>query len=86
VPVLYSGAGEGARLVQAAKAGLVTEPEDAGAMAEAIVDLLDDPILAKQLGANGRAYVEKHMSWSALVADWLYELESRSGERRNPTL
>jgi colanic acid biosynthesis glycosyl transferase WcaI len=83
VPVLYSGAGEGARIIREAKAGLVTNPEDVQAMAAAVVQLVDNPALAKRLGTNGRAYVEKHMSWAALVSDWLRQLESRSGSYQN---
>jgi glycosyltransferase involved in cell wall biosynthesis len=80
-PVLYSGSGEGARLVQAADAGFITPPEDAPALATAIRALLDDPSLAARQGANGRAYVERELSWRALVSDWLVQLHEASAAR-----
>ncbi|HKS91727.1 MAG TPA: glycosyltransferase family 4 protein, partial [Tepidiformaceae bacterium] len=80
-PVLYSGSGEGARLVQAAQAGIVAPPEDADALAAAMRTLLDDEARAKELGANGRAYVERELSWGALVADWLRQLQDASSRR-----
>jgi colanic acid biosynthesis glycosyl transferase WcaI len=82
VPVLYSGAGEGARMVRAAEAGIVTDPEDVQSMADAVIELVDNASLAKRLGNNGRKYVEEHMSWSTLVSAWLRELGSRPSSRR----
>ena len=76
-PVIYSGAGEGARLVESAKAGLVVPPEDPEALAEAVRILASNPALAEELGSNGRRYVEEHLSWSVLVSDWLRQLEER---------
>lgn len=75
VPVLYSGAGEGARLVEQAGAGLISGPEDASALAQGVVRLCDDPDLAAQLGSNGRRYVEERLSWTALIEDWLKSLQ-----------
>jgi glycosyltransferase involved in cell wall biosynthesis len=74
-PVLYSGAGEGARLVEAAHAGIVVPPEDPKALAGAIRQLLGQPEEAALIGRNGRSYVEENLSWRALIADWLAELE-----------
>ena len=76
-PVIYSGAGEGARLVESAKAGLVVPPEDPEALAEAVRILTNNSALAEELGRNGRKYVEEHLSWSVLVNDWLRQLEER---------
>lgn len=85
VPVIYSGAGEGARLIEAAQAGIVTPPEDSRALAGAVRLLAQNPDLAARLGRNGRAYAEKHLTWSTLVANWLRELseESPSGGKKD---
>lgn len=77
-PVVYSGSGEGARLVESANAGVVVSPEDPKALAEAIRTLVGDPALADELGRNGRRYVEEKLSWSTLVKDWLHQLEARN--------
>jgi len=79
-PVIYSGAGEGAEIVRMAGAGLVVRPEDPAAMAAAIRRLVADPVEAAQLGANGRAYVESHLSWPALTDAWLAELRVALGQ------
>lgn len=78
VPVIYSGSGEGARLIEAAHAGIVTPPEDSQALADTVRQLARNPDLAARLGSNGRAYVEKHLTWSTLVADWLRQLSEGS--------
>lgn len=74
-PVLYSGYGEGAQLVIQAQAGLVVPPNDASALAKAIQQLIAHPQLTRQLGQNGRIYVETHWQWSILVANWLQQLK-----------
>jgi len=79
-PVIFSGLGEGARLIREARAGLVVPPEDPQALAEAVKRLVENPALAEDLGRNGRRYVEEHLSWDALVRDWLRQLEEREGQ------
>ncbi len=84
-PVVYSGAGEGARLIERAGAGLTVRPADPAALADAIFRLAADPALASRLGAGGRRFVEAELSWPALVANWLDALNSarngRTGHR-----
>ena len=80
-PIIYSGAGEGARLVEEARAGLVVPPEDPGALAEAVRKLAENPQLAEELGRNGRRYVEENLSWSALVRDWQLQLETMQSQK-----
>jgi glycosyltransferase involved in cell wall biosynthesis len=73
-PVVYAGEGEGARLLTDADAGIIVRPEDPAGLADAIARLLDDPSFAGKLGMNGRAYVEHHLTWGAIVDRWLDEL------------
>jgi len=80
-PVIYSGAGEGARIITDAKAGLVTPPEDGAALAAAIRRLWEHPAEAREMGANGRAYIERHLSWQTLVREWLADLTARESQR-----
>lgn len=75
-PLLYSGVGEGARLVEEAQAGIVVPPEDPVALAQAIHDLLAHPQEAQQFGNNGRIYVEKYFQWSIGVKQWLQNLQA----------
>lgn len=78
-PVVYSGAGEAARLIEEAEAGLVVPPEDPKALADAFARLGEDADLATRLGQNGRCYVEANLTWGKLVDDWLTQLSSASG-------
>lgn len=70
-PIVYSGRGEGAELVRAAGAGIVTEPGDGVAVADAVRRLRSDPTGAAAMGAAGRSAVEAHFGWPALVRRWV---------------
>jgi colanic acid biosynthesis glycosyl transferase WcaI len=82
LPVIYSGRGEGARLIEEGRCGLVVEPENPQALAEAVVTLADDPQLASELGRKGRELVEGEYSWATIVNRWLKELEAKQNEQR----
>lgn len=73
-PIVYCGKGEGAQLVDQAKAGVISPPDRPEELAHAVCRLANNPILAAQLGANGRRYVTDNLSWKKLVADWLRRL------------
>ncbi len=73
-PVVFAGKGEGARLVEDARAGLVVQPESPLALADAIRDIIAQPARATEMGRNGRDFVERHFAWSLLVPDWLAQI------------
>jgi glycosyltransferase involved in cell wall biosynthesis len=81
VPVIFSGAGEMARIVSDADAGLVLPPEQVEPFVESIRRIADDPALAEKLGENGRRLCEREFSWHALVQDWLNRLLCQTSER-----
>ena len=72
--VIYSGAGEGARLIAKAKAGVITPPGDVRALADAISSLANNPALAAICGRNGRDFVLRHLSWGRIIDEWLKQL------------
>ena len=76
-PVVYSGAGEGARLVLEAQAGIVTTPGDSEALSEAFVVLITDRKKAEEYGRNGRDYIVKNLGWETIIDRWLLELASK---------
>jgi len=47
--------------------GIVVKPEDATALAEAILRLLKDEELRKEMGQEGRDYVERERSWKIVA-------------------
>ncbi len=73
-PVVYSGAGEGARLVLQAGAGIVTAPESVSSLVEGLRAVLKDPSMAQEFGRNGRKFVEANLTWRILVCNWLEDL------------
>jgi glycosyltransferase involved in cell wall biosynthesis len=55
-PVVLAAAGEAARLVERAGAGIVVPPEDPPALADGIRTLAGDPDAARAMGRRGRAF------------------------------
>ena len=61
-PVLLAAAGEPARILREARAGLIIPQQDPAALADAIASLIADPALRRELGASGRAHILRHFS------------------------
>jgi glycosyltransferase involved in cell wall biosynthesis len=60
-PVLLSAAGESARLVESAGAGVVVPPEDPDALAEAVRWLRAHPEEAEEMGRRGRTFARTRL-------------------------
>jgi len=61
--------GEARRIAeQEAGAAIFVEPENADALASAILDLYEHPDLAAALGSRGRTYVEARFDYDQLTA------------------
>jgi len=82
-PLLLSASGESARLVEAAGAGLVVPPEDAGALAGAIRRLNSMLASLPELGAAGRAHVQRRYDWRPVVEAWQELLEAVAAHAPN---
>jgi len=75
-PVLYSGAaGESARLIAEAQAGIIVESGKPQDLAKEVKYLLNNQESAQQMGRNGRTYIEKHLQWSTVIENWLQQLQ-----------
>jgi colanic acid biosynthesis glycosyl transferase WcaI len=63
-PVLVAAesTSETARFVIESGAGIVVPPGDADAIAKAILDLLDRPVEAREMGNRGRTFLEENLS------------------------
>lgn len=67
-PILACLNGEGARLVSAAKAGLISPAEDGSALAASVLHLYQMPQAERQkLGENGRRYFKEHFDQDVLT-------------------
>jgi colanic acid biosynthesis glycosyl transferase WcaI len=60
--------GDAPKLIAKAEAGYSVEPGQPKSLAESIMRLYKQPDLCKRLGANGRRYVENHLSHQAVAA------------------
>jgi glycosyltransferase involved in cell wall biosynthesis len=83
-PVVSTRVGGVPELVQEDVHGLLVEPRDPEALAEAVARLLRDPALAKRLGAEGRKRQQREFSLEAMVGrieDLYEELWLASGRR-----
>lgn len=72
-PVVGALSGESARVLQESGGGIVVEPGDATATAEAILALSRNPERREAMGKAGRRYVEENYSRSA----WAARLEQK---------
>jgi colanic acid/amylovoran biosynthesis glycosyltransferase len=62
LPVLASRAGGLTEVVRDGETGVLVEPEDVDAAADALVTLAHDPALRARMGAAGRAHVQRSFS------------------------
>ena len=60
-PILLAAAGESARLLEEAGAGIAVAPEDPAALAEAARRLVSQPEEADAMAARGRAYARERL-------------------------
>ena len=66
-PVITTYFAGSAEFITKNKAGLIVPPGDAGALAEAIVTLLEDREEARLMGARGAAAVNHDFSWDSIA-------------------
>ncbi|PTA67123.1 glycosyltransferase family 4 protein [Deinococcus arcticus] len=79
-PILAALAGEGAQIVEEAGAGLTCAPQDAGALAEAALQLRALPEAERlEMGRRGRQYFEAHFEREALLTDLEQTLQQIGG-------
>jgi glycosyltransferase involved in cell wall biosynthesis len=67
LPVVATDAGGTAEAVAHGHTGLIVPPRDAGALAAAIVELLDDPDRLSRLGAEGRRRQQERFTLARMV-------------------
>jgi len=81
-PVLAALDGEGARIVNESRAGVVVPPDDPRSLADGALALLRAGAAERdRMGQNGRAYASRHFDRSRLVAEldtWMQELAGQS--------
>jgi glycosyltransferase involved in cell wall biosynthesis len=86
-PVIATRVGAVPKLLMDGRCGLLIEPGNADALSSAILELLGNTEMARQLGEKGRAHVTKHFSAKAMANSYMrmYQevLVSRSNRTQN---
>ena len=78
-PIITSVDGECRKLIEEAEAGLFAEPEDVEDLKEKILYLHVNPEKRKQMGINGRNYVQKYFDRTLLADNYFNIIESVIG-------
>lgn len=66
-------------LVEPEQTGLLSEPGNAEALAQNVIRVLRDPVLARRLSENGRSAVARY-DWKLVSAQWLNTYRSLLGD------
>lgn len=84
-PIIACLNGEGANIINKAKAGITVKAEDGEGLAEAIINLYKTPkTVLEQMGVNGRDYFKKHFDEEKLTIELIshFEMVIKNKEKR----
>lgn len=81
-PVVATRTGALPEVVQDGQTGLLVEPRDEAALAEAIVQLLKDDKLRRDMGERALQYLNEKLSWDGIARQTAGVYESALGKRR----
>ena len=74
VPVIYSGKGEAANIINLNKCGIAVEPENSPELAKAILSISQNENYRNELGKAGRNMVKTSYSWEIIIDKWIKQL------------
>jgi len=80
-PIVGSVRGEARRILDRSGAAIVVDPEDAGGIAQAVVELASDPARRATMGAAGRVFATEHFDREKLAGHYLEMLREVIRER-----
>lgn len=75
IPVVASDVGGLRDTVLHGSTGLRVPPGQPAALADAVIELLGDPVLRRKMGAAGRRFVQRQYEWSDVLNQWEVALE-----------
>ena len=85
-PIILGVGGEARDIVEAGAAGVAIEPENAAALAAAVLQLFQNPADAARFGANGRTYVAAHFERRGLARRYEHLLTDMQAAHTKPVL
>jgi glycosyltransferase involved in cell wall biosynthesis len=74
-PVIVAVDGQARQIMDEAESGVFVEPEDSGALVNAIIGLAKDPQQRRQMGASGRRYILSNFSREQTARDYITVLK-----------
>lgn len=80
-PVILGVEGQARQILEEAQAGIAIEPENSGALIEAIHRLVANPDLGATLGQKGREYIVRHFSRQRTAEDYMDVLRGMISNR-----
>lgn len=80
-PIILGVRGESQELLAESGAGIAIAPENPPALAEALVRMMDNPTLCRNMGDAGRRFVEVAFDRRGLATEMLNVLEEAAGQR-----
>lgn len=84
-PIIASLDGEGARVVEESGSGVTCPPEDAAALANAVIHMYNIPVSEREaMGLRGRAYFDTHFDRQLLLDRlevWMEEATGQASQR-----
>ena len=69
-PVIASAVGGIVDVIQSGVTGLLVNEKDPEALSQSIIELIADPVRAKELGQRGLKDIQERFGWSRLVLLW----------------
>ncbi|MDQ3193507.1 MAG: glycosyltransferase, partial [Bacteroidota bacterium] len=76
IPILYSGAGEGATIIDTNNVGLVSAPKDYESLKHNISKLKNSTELRNKMSANGRKMAEEKFDRAKIIEDYSKKIAS----------
>ena len=79
LPCVATGAGAVPEIIDDGRTGRIVPPDDPARLADVLVELLEDPVLAAAMGEAGRARVAQELNWDAVAARMADALRRAAG-------
>lgn len=76
LPILFSGSGEGAKIIEKNRVGLVSAPKDFEALKKNILEIKNSPELRNKMSVKGREIAEEKFNRNKLIKDFSDKLIS----------
>jgi len=86
LPVLFSGSGEGAKIIEESRTGLVNSPRDFDGLTKNISEIKDNTELRQAMSVNGKNTAMEKFDRNKLISDFsdkLVELQQNFSDVRN---